>query len=230
MPYANAVDAVNKVVQLYQSHYHNRFPWNPTITYGIIFTIFSSDLACSLASSTIEAVTPGVISSFGAPSFLMKCIGWYGYYKLAESSLFKVLPVPDLFFSDRDWLPINASSELVDKISHFIDVSLLEVTAPDFQNQFVQYLYDTNDLANLESLIKLGVDSKIITDRKLQTQLEIKEQENNDAQSVGVKNSDSLTWLAAKSIVKNKIPVSKDNTSLTNDALNVVQKARAWVK
>jgi hypothetical protein len=223
MPYANTVESVDKVVQLYNSHYRISFPSNPTINYGAMFTVFTSDLAYSLISSTIEAVAPGALSSFGAPSFLMKCIGWYGYYKLSESSLFKFLPVPDLFCSDRDWLPINASSELVDKISHFIDLSLLEVTAPDFQNQFVQYLYDSNDLSSLKSLTKLGLDDKIVADR-------IKENENYDAEAVGLKNSDTLTWLAAKAIIKNNVAVNTDDSSLTDNSLKIIEKARAWVK
>ncbi|MGE3319907.1 MAG: hypothetical protein AB7I18_11495 [Candidatus Berkiella sp.] len=230
MPYANTVDAVNKLINL-RIKLDDPLHTNLGLLqyYGFWVAVSISYFVLNLAPTVIEPITPGVLTSIGVPTMVTDIITFLIFYKLAVSTLLNYFPEVTLL-STGNWISVKDTSVLIDVFKKFnFDAAIRganQLNTPNLQNNFVQHLYDTNDLANLELLTKIGLDKQIITDRQLQT----KREEDLDAQSVCAKHSNSLTWLAAKSIVKNKVAVNTDDSSLTHNSLKIIEKARVWVK
>lgn len=229
MPYENTVDAVNKLVRLRQQFDAPSFMnIGPTQYYGFWVVVFISGFALNLASTIIEAVAPGILTSIGVPPLLLEGIICYLSYKLVQSTMLNYLPELTLL-STGHCLSVNEISALLDSFKQFYNVACQignhQLATPVLQNDFVQHLYETNDLKNIKSLTKLGLSQQILIERKLQT----KRDEDREARSVGAKHSGSLTWLAAKSIIRKKVAINLDESSLTEDTLKIIEKARLWV-
>ncbi len=222
MPYENVSTAVDQLLAIFDQN-----DLNVTTSRREIGALFSF-IPAGLGAKYLQSFFPAAYSYIGIP--LSMAAIWLVSYKLSKATAISVLydKLPEPFMALRGHLiSVNASSKLLNKFNEFINDNEEMWIGGDLKNRFVQHLYDTCDVENIRSLVKLGLDKKALGDVQSKIQRELKEQENADAEEVGVKGSKALTWLAAKSVVKNKININ-DSENRTEDVLRVIEKARKW--